>query len=396
MKVLKELAKRWKEREGCVTVFNEGGSRSGKTIDTFQFLIMLAQNSKVARKLYTFRSTLIDCKDMAFEDFKLAASLVYGEDWRDHMQIFNENQRPDVTIGKSNIFFRGLDKMDKKEGFPSDIIFVNEVLSGVSKEQFDAVTMRCTGMIIADWNPRFTQHWIFDYEKRPNVFFTHTTYKDNKHCPRELVERYEGYAPTPENIAAGTASNYRYKVYCLGERCAQEGVIFEDVDWISTFPADLEHTVLGIDFGYTNDPTAIVRIGRRGFDLYLEELYYSPISNPEILCQTAKSVMKSHEYFYADSADKYAQNSEGMVTYMQMAGIPVIKAKKYSGSIIDGVQMMQSYTLHIVKTNNFVKEQGSYVWASVNGISLNVPADGMNHLWDAARYVVMSELRYAQ
>lgn len=397
MIVLKELAKRWKERgNSCVTVFNEGGSRSGKTIDTFQFLILLCQNSKVERTIYVFRSTLIDCKDIAFEDFKLACRLIYGDGWRNWVNVFGENQRPDVTIGKSQILFRGLDKMESKEGFPSDIIFVNELLSGVSKQQFEAVTMRCTGMIIGDWNPRFTQHWAFNYEGKPNTYFTRTTYKDNKHCPLQLVERYESYEPTPENIKAGTADEYRWKVYGLGERCAQEGVIFERVTWIDEFPNDIGHTILGMDFGFTNDPTAIVRVGRKGNNLYLHELCYEPIANPDVLTQVCQSIKLEHEYFWCDSADKYAQNSDGMVANLLMAGVPAMKFKKFPGSIVMGIQILKKYNLHIVKTRNFVNEQGAYCWATANGIALNTPADNNNHLWDAARYAVMSEFQYPE
>lgn len=113
-------------------------------------------------------------------------------------------------------------------------------------------------------------------EGAPETIFTHTTYKDNPFCPAGVRRTIEGYEPTPENIAAGTADEWRWKVYGLGVRAAQEGLIFPDIDWIDEFPEDIERVVLGLDFGFTADPTACVRVGFRNPNhLYLQELYIS-------------------------------------------------------------------------------------------------------------------------
>ena len=149
MKVYKELANAWNNRgENCVTVFNEGGSRSAKTIDTFLFLIDLCLVSSVPLLIYVFRDTLELCREKTYQDDFLLAANLRSEFLAGTMVISQENQKPTVRIGKCTIRFRGLDKTDKKEGFPSDIMFFNELLSGVGKEQFDSVTMRCARLII--------------------------------------------------------------------------------------------------------------------------------------------------------------------------------------------------------------------------------------------------------
>ena len=182
-----------------------------------------------------------------------------------------ENILPEYRIKDSVIRFRGLDKMDVKEGHDCDIVYFNEMLDGVSRAQFDNITMRCTRMVIGDWNPKYTEHWAFHMEGAQDTIFTHTTYKDNPFCPAGVRRTIEGYEPTPENIAAGTADEWRWKVYGLGVRAAQEGLIFPDIDWIDEFPEDIERVVLGLDFGFTADPTACVRVGCRAPNhLYLQ------------------------------------------------------------------------------------------------------------------------------
>ena len=248
-------------------------------------------------------------------------------------------------------------------------------------------------MIIGDWNPKYTEHWVFEMEGQPDTIFTKTTYKDNPFCPPSVRQTIESYEPTPENIAAGTADDFRWKVYGLGERAAQEGLVYPNIDWIDEFPDDLEYTAYGIDFGFTNDPTAIIHVGVRGRDLFLHELFYSPIDDPDLLYQIVAPILGSEGYAIADSADKYAKNPEGMVKSLQMRGLSVIKAKKFQDSITTGISYMKNFHIHCVKTKNMRNEANTYVWDAVNGITINKPVDKNNHLWDAARYVVMTVFR---
>lgn len=390
-KVLMYLATLYKASNVVVRVMNEGSSRSGKTFDAANFLYDLAATSSRAWNIYVFRSTLQDCKDYTLADFKKALILrgVYDPD-----SLTGENVRPDYRVGKSVIHFRGLDKMDQKEGYDCDIIYFNELLDGVSEAHFKNITMRCTTMIIGDWNPKVTQHWVFDLEGQPDTFFTHTTYIDNPFCPLSVRRQIESYEPTPENIAAGTADEYRWKVYGLGIRAAQEGLIFPNINWIDKFPDDLEYIVLGMDFGFTVDPTALVREGVRGRDLFIEELLYTPIEDPVVLYDAVQPFFDGRVRCWADSADKYASNPIGMVEALQARGLAISKAKKYQGSLVDGIFSMKNFKLNIVKTKNFQREANSYVWDTANGIQLLKPKDTNNHLWDAARYPVISEVKH--
>uniref|UniRef100_UPI0040566203 hypothetical protein n=1 Tax=Alistipes sp. TaxID=1872444 RepID=UPI0040566203 len=369
----------------CLTFCNEGGSRSGKTFDTFDLIADFCLISPRPLMVYVFRDTLANCKDFTLQDFKEKMRL---RGLYDDANMRGEGQRPDYTLNGSTIRFRGLDKMGEKEGFPSDICFFNEVLSGVSREQYNSVTMRCKLLTIMDWNPRFTQHWAFELEGLPYTFFTRTTFRDNVHCPAAVARRIMSYEPTAENIEAGTADEWRWKVYGLGVRAAQEGLIFPNIDWIDHWPEDLEFTAFGMDFGFTNDPTAIVEAGAKGRDLYLRECFYAPMDDPDKLAEVCKKIITNDRFAVCDSADKYAKNPDGMVLSLQMRGIQAMKYKKYQDSITAGISLLRNFRLHIVKSRNFEMEAGAYVWETINGIAINKPIDKFNHLWDASRYVV--------
>ena len=371
-------------------MFHEGSSRSGKTFDTFDFLYDLCATEDRAYLIYVYRATLQDCKEKALGDFKKKLQLrgVYDAD-----AMSGERILPEYRIRRSLIRFRGLDKMDVKEGHDCDIVYFNELLDGVSKAQYENITMRCTTMVIGDWNPKYTEHWAFDMESQPDTVFTKTTYRDNPFCPPGVRATIEGYEPTPENVAAGTADAYRWKVYGLGERAAQEGLVYPNIDWIDAFPEDLEHTAYGIDFGFTNDPTAIIHVGVRGRNLFLHERFYSPVDDPDLLYQIVAPILGSEGYAIADSADKYAKNPEGMVRSLQMRGLNVIKAKKFQDSITTGISYMKNFRIHCVRTQHMLREANAYVWDAVNGIAINKPVDKNNHLWDAARYVVTTVFR---
>lgn len=389
-----EMLSNYKEHhasDNCLTFCNEGGSRSGKTFDAFDMIADFCIISRRPLLIYILRDTLINCKDYTLVDFKEKMRLrgLYNSE-----KMLSENSRPEYEINGSIIKFRGLDKMGEREGFTSDIIFINEVLSGVTKEQYESVTMRCKLFCILDWNPKYTKHWVFNLQGQPNVFFTHTTFRDNQHAPKSVVERIKSYEPTPENIKNNTADAWRWKVYGLGERAAREGLIFDKVTWIKEFPKDIERTVLGMDYGFTNDPTALVKVGVRGNDLYLEKLFYTPVIDANILYDNIHQHFNKNTYCYADSSDKYATNPTGQTQALQARGLPIIPAKKYNGSITDGISIMKNFNIFIVDSDEFHSEQGAYVWDKVQGIPINKPIDEFNHLWDAARYVVIMEFRY--
>lgn len=214
-----------KEKSERLTICNEGGSRSSKTWDTFHLIIAICANNINAKlDIYILRDTLTNCKDYTYKDFRKCVELCK----LGNKSIFTNPQKPNCNLFGNNIHFRGLDDEKNTEGYPSDILFINEVLE-TKKTKVEGLLMRCRKLIIFDWNPKLTKHWIFDYEGRPDVLFTRSTYKDNKHLEQTIINEIESYNPEiEENVINKTANLFRWKVYGLGERADQEGNVFND------------------------------------------------------------------------------------------------------------------------------------------------------------------------
>lgn len=368
-------------------VCNEGGSRSAKTWDTLLFYVWycLANKGK-GKKLRVFRDTLVNCRTTVYDDFTQILRMLGLEAFAN----IRESGAPRCQLFGNTIYFHGLDDWTKVEGLPSDVLFFNEALE-VNRKCFETLLMRCSELCILDWNPRYTQHWCFELSKRSDAIFCHSTYKDNHHLADTIRKGIEAYEPTAENIAAGTADEWRWKVYGLGICAAMEGLVYPDVEWIEEFPDDCDYVTLGMDFGFTNDPTALVRCGMKGEDLFVELLVYHPFDDPSKLYDAIAPHFNGHLYCICDSADRYAKNPMGMVTALGAKGLRVAKAVKRAGSIADGIQQVKQFRIHIVENKHARDEQGAYCYAMVNGIRVNSPIDDHNHMWDAVRYVVQNE-----
>jgi len=292
---------------------------------------------------------------------------------------------PDFTLFGNKINFIGADNPAKYHGAACDYFWINEAIH-VKQSIFDQAEQRCAKSWILDYNPSTSVHWI--YEKvcpRPDVSFLKTTMLDNPFIGKWEKKKILSYEPTDINIRNGTADDYMWKVYGLGERCAQSGLIFPYVNWIDRFPDEVDRVWFGLDFGYTNDPTALVRIAVNGNQLYLKEETYTPIESADVLCSLVKPIV--HESIvWCDSADP------GMIRDLQKHGIRAFAVKKFPGSIQHGIDVMKRFALNIVKSDNWRKEQANYAWRTINGIQVNEPIDGYNHLWDASRYGCQMEL----
>jgi phage terminase large subunit len=228
---------------------------------------------------------------------------------------------------------------------------------------------------------------VFDLEKRPDVRFMKSTFIDNPFISIQEKNKILSYDPKNEiNVINGTADDYMWNVYGLGVRKSPEGLIFPNVKIIEALPLEYESEYFGIDFGFTNDPTAIVQIRKQHNNLYAKLLCYTPIDNALLLSQVLEKI--GNNTYWADSSD----GEQGMIGSMRRFGFNVYAAKKYAGSIKTGIDIMKRYNLHVCKDVNAEKEVNNYKWRTINNIALNEPIDKYNHFWDAFRYAAMSNL----
>jgi len=392
--------------ETTLGICNEGGSRSSKTWDAFHFLVTFCDHNRNGNNdIYILRDTLTNCRDYTFKDFKRCINMIGVPD----VEYKSEGQKPECRIWGNNFYFRGLDDEANTEAYPSDIIFVNEALE-TSETKVAGLRMRCRKMMIYDWNPKYTAHWCFKMETRPNYHFTHSTYKNNKHLPNNIINEIESYCPWEledlhlpeesrrpnlENLKNQTADKFRWQVYGEGKRAAHEGLIFPNVEYIDAWPQDVAK-VLSMDFGFINDPTALVYVGEKGNDIYAELLLYQPCETSSQIDDFARKMNIDIKLpCTADSSDKYTGENKGtveMVSELRLKGWSIRKVKK-TQSVIYWVGEMKNKRIHII-TNSLVghvrEEQENYTFKTINGIAINQPIDKFNHFWDAFRYGYMS------
>ena len=366
----------------------EGGSRSGKTWSSVDFIIILS---------YYYPGSVINIVKETYNGFK---TTLY-DDFRQRL-----NQWPKLSkyntfehvkeissfkIGTTKINFLGADQPQKFHGAGCDFFYINEALP-IQQAIFDQLEMRCRRFWWMDFNPSVTDHWIFNkLSKRDDVTFVHSTMLDNPYIGKWEKKKILSYEPTPENIANGTADDYMWKVYGLGQRSSPQGLVFNNVTWIDEFPTDIERISYGLDFGFTNSPTALVKVGKEGQNLYIQKLIYSPTESAAPLAQ-AINQLSIDSVIWADSADKY-QGGPGMISDLRTKGLKVYGVDKFAGSIIYGIDLMKQHKIHIVRDPDLRREFENYKWREVHGITVNEPIDEFNHAIDAARYACLSSFR---
>jgi phage terminase large subunit len=178
-----------------------------------------------------------------------------------------------------------------------------------------------------------------------------------------------------------------WNVYGLGLRSTPEGLVFQYVDWIeeSEYPVNVDKQMFGMDFGSV-DPTAVVQGCVIGKDLYLRKLMYEPTDNQDYIAEKLESLGIKSSMVFGDSA------AAGTISYLRKRGFKIFPVVKPAGSITYGIQLLKNYRLHIVRCPEWEREQLSYKHRVVNGIKQENDYVGADHLWDAARYLAMSNL----
>ena len=260
-------------------------------------------------------------------------------------------------------------------------------------------------------------------EGQPNTFFTHSTYKDNKHLQKSVIENIEKYCPWhfddlklpekkrrphPINITAQTANKHKWLVYGEGIRSAPEGLIFQYANYIEKWPEDVAY-VYGLDYGFVNDVSALVKVGETTHDIYLELLLYESTATSAILDAAFRAIGVNRGLpITADSSDKFtAQHKDTveMTKELKTFGWLISPVQKTKGVIFWLNKMKDNKRLNIV-INNLVHHarrcQENYSYKVISGgitldqpdndkrVTINGKSYKFSDFWDGARYGYMS------
>ena len=344
-----------------------GGTRSGKTFGILQYLIVEA--IKEAQTITIVRRTIPSTKRTVIKDF---IDILKSIDvWRD--DNWNVSDRT-YKLQDSLVQFINSDDPEKLRGLKSDILFIDEA-SELDEESYFQLSIRTTGKIILAYNPTVSPfNWLRQMQDCERFV---TTYKDNPYIPAEMVKAIEDLQYT---------SPKKYLIYGKGEFAANDKAIYK-FDIVDDFEA--EFVAFGLDWGYSQDPTAVVAVYKNGNDLYLEEVLYERglVMNDIITALNKKNIDKSYE-IWCDSSEPRS------VEELYRSGFNAKPVKKGPDSIKFGISVLQNYNIHILKSStNLVNEMYAYQYASDKyGYTTDNPESGLDHLLDAARYVAMMKL----
>lgn len=276
--------------------------------------------------------------------------------------------------------FFSADDSSKLRGARRDILYINEC-NNVTFESYNELSIRTKKEVFLDFNPA-NEFWVHtELKDEPDADFIILTYKDNEALDKSIIDQIE---KNREKASTSTYWSNWWRVYGLGEIGMLEGVIFSNWKQIDSIPSDARLIGIGLDFGYTNDPTAAVEVYTWNGQRILNELVYrTGMINSDI----AKT-LPDNVPIYADSSEPKS------IEEIRRYGKTIKGVTKGKDSINFGIQIMQSQE-YLVTSNstNLIKELRGYIWdTDKTGVRLNKPIDFNNHSIDAIRYHEMEVL----
>lgn len=365
-------------RTGVRSITHQGGQWSGKTVNILMALATCAAEevpNTTDKCITTVTSmsmphlkggALRDFEDYVYPEFK---SAITKYNRTDHLFTFGSGSKIEFKVYENEMTARG----NKRKR-----LFVNEANSFPWMIYYQ-LNSRSEQSII-DYNPslRFWAHEKVNYldgnkvyisDHRHNLFLT-----EQKH--REIESN-----PDPE----------LWKVYARGLTGNVLGVIFPDWEMIDyeDFPTD-EDFFYGIDFGYTVDPTALMKMCKIGNTLYVDELAYETgLSDNSI-----KNILAADGFDFEEQP-LYCEHDPDMIRELRNVGIyHAVFARKGKGSVNAGIEQLKKMKVKYTnKSKNLHRERGLYVWMKdkQTGETINTPVDNNNHCFDAIRYGVYSK-----
>lgn len=370
------------------------GSRASKKSKTtaLKLIYRMMQPQYKEANAIVFRKTYRTLKDSCFSDLRWAIHRFEVDDfWETRLSPLEITYKP---TGQK-ILFRGLDDPLKVTSISVDKgylcwAWLEEAYELLKEEDFDMIDESIRGAIpdplykqwIITFNPWNEKHWIkrrFFDRQDDNILAMTTNYKCNEWLDASDLKLFEDMR---------LHNPRRYRVAGLGDWGIVEGLIYEN--WIerSFTLDDIRHcqTISGLDFGYTNDPTAFLIgfIDQDAKKLYIwDEIYKKGLTN-RMIYQEIQDAGYAKEKITADSAEPKS------IDELRELGLRVHGARKGRDSINNGIQYIQDYQIIVhPRCVNFLTEINNYTWDSDKfGNRINVPIDDFNHLMDALRYAV--------
>ena len=354
----------------------QGGTSAGKTYAILPILIHIAASNPLT-EISVVAESIPHLKRGAMKDFKK----ILAETERWHESLWNASDFKYTFPNGSQIEFFSAENDAKLRGARRDWLYMNEC-NNMTFHSYTELASRTKQGVYLDWNPTNTFWFHNELLNDKDVDFLTINYTDNEACPESALNFI---LKAKEKAEQGNAfwQNW-YKVYGLGEIGNLEGVIFNNWQQIDKIPVDAKLIGIGCDFGYTNDPTALIEVYTYNGRRYVNELMYrSGMLNSDIAKILPRNVIT-----YADSSEPKS------IDEIKRYGIMIKGVTKGKDSIKYGIDVMQQQEYFVTsQSENLIKELRSYSWdKDKEGKKLNRPIEYFNHAIDALRYHEMEAL----
>lgn len=354
-------------------IINQGGSSSGKTYSILQVLFTRAIESRnvitvVGESIPNLKAgALRDALDIV-NDSPILRSCITDYNKTDRIFTFD--------TGSVMEFKSYLTAQDAKSG-KRDYLFMNEA-NGQTKDVWDQLEIRTKKQAYLDYNPN-AEFWVHEQlMNQPGTKLFISDHRHNPFVPQKIRDKLEGLKFKDKEL---------FKVYGRGMTGKIEGLVFRNFDVIDEVPLGAELIGIGMDFGFTNDPTTIIKVFRFNGELILDELLYQTgLTNQDIVGKLKGFGITRQMRIVADSAEPKS------IREIELGGFTIEGASKGPDSIINSIDTLKQFKIRITKNSvNTIKEFRNYKWqVDSQGKTINVPVDFYNHTIDPTRYVALN------
>ena len=359
------------------TVVDQGGTSSGKTYSIVQCLFSHAYEGPgvvctiAGQDLPNLRVGAIRDADSIVSDSLPLQALI-----RKH----NKSENTYYLKNGSIVEFKAYQTPQDAKSGKRDYLFVNEA-NGITYEIFNELYLRTKKKTYLDYNPN-SEFWV--HEKligEQNVKLLISDHRHNPYVPEKIRDKIEALKYKDEEL---------YKVYARGLTGKIEGLIYRNYTIVDDIPEGATFIANGLDFGFTNDPSAFLSVYKQNGELWIDERFYeTDLTNPMICDKLFDNGVSSQSEIIADSSEPKS------IKEISSGGYLVTPADKGPDSIRIGINILKRYKLNITRRSVGIrKELKTYKYKvdKATGKSLNVPVEFNNHALDALRYVALNKL----
>lgn len=361
-------------------VINQGGTSSGKSFSIMQLLFTIA----MARKNYVI-TVVSNSVPKLKEDTMRISGEIYASSAavRASVSDYNKTERTYTFKNGSLIEFKSFETAEQAKGGKRHILYINEA-TRVDYMIFFEAQLRTYVRTYIDYNPT-ARFWVHDRVinnkiEYPSVKVIRSWHIHNPYLSDEMRERIESIQD-PE----------LWKVYARGLTGKLTGTVYS-WDQVEQFPTiGVREVIWGLDLGYTNDPTALVKVAvmeSGDYDFVIDECSYQP----GIVSGHLHQILTSNGH--KDGQVVYCEHDKEYVTQLRMMEVSAVMAEKGEGSVNNGIMYLKSKRIAYTRRSvNMKIELDRYRFQEVDGQPTNKPVDAWNHLCDAVRYAIYTYRR---